>query len=171
MTRLRKLMLDELQRRNYAKSTVRSYIHAIQDFARYFGRSPERLGPEQIRQYQVHLFQDCKLSPGTIQSRTSALRFLFVKTLRRTYLPDDIPVPKRQRRMPRSTTTLRSGLPRQSSAFFEVLWPRRGTLCVKASDGISPHRWIAPISRKFDFSRTSRAIGILMWLPLLQPSQ
>ena len=100
MTRLRKLMLDELQRRNYAKSTVRSYIHAIQDFAKYFGRSPERLGPEHIRQYQVHLFQDCKLSPGTIQSRTAALRFLFVKTLRRPYLPDDIPVPKRQRRMP-----------------------------------------------------------------------
>ena len=72
----------------------------------------------------------------------------------------------------RSMTTLRSGLPRQSSAFFEALWPRRGTRCVKASDGISPHRSIAPISRKFDFSRTSRAeCGILMWLPLLQPSQ
>ncbi len=76
-------MLDELQRRNYAKSTVRSYIHAVEDFAKYFRRSPERLGPEHIRQYQVHLFQDCKLSPGTIHSRTSALRFLFVKTLRR----------------------------------------------------------------------------------------
>ncbi len=100
MTRLRKLVLDELQRRNYAQNTVRAYIHAIEDFAKYFHRSPDRLGPEHIREYQVHLFRDCKLSPGTIEGRTAALRFLFVKTLRRPYLPDHIPFPKRQRRMP-----------------------------------------------------------------------
>ena len=93
-------MLDELQRRNYAQNTVRAYIHAIEDFVRYFHRSPDRLGPEHIREYQVHLFRDCKLSPGTIEGRTAALRFLFVKTLRRPYLPDHIPFPKRQRRMP-----------------------------------------------------------------------
>src|ERR1035438_4667924 len=55
---------------------------------------------EHIREYQVHLFRDCKLSAGTIEGRTAALRFLFVKTLRRPYLPDHIPFPKRQRRMP-----------------------------------------------------------------------
>ena len=76
MTRLRKLMLDELQRRNYAQNTVRAYIHAIEDFAKYFHRSPDRLGPEHIREYQVHLFRDCKLSPATIEGRTAALRFL-----------------------------------------------------------------------------------------------
>jgi site-specific recombinase XerD len=86
VTRLRKLMLDELQRRNYAQNTVRAYIHAIEDFAKYFHRSPDRLGPEHIREYQVHLFRDCKLSAGTIEGRTAALRFLFVKTLRRPYL-------------------------------------------------------------------------------------
>ena len=100
MTRLRKLMPDELQRRNYAQNTVRAYIHAIEDFAKYFHRSPDRLGPEHIREYQVHLFRDCKLSAGTIEGRTAALRFLFVKTLKRPYLPDHIPFPKRQRRMP-----------------------------------------------------------------------
>jgi site-specific recombinase XerD len=93
-------MLDELQRRNYAQNTVRAYIHAIEDFAKYFHRSPDRLGPEHIREYQVHLFRDCKLSAGTIEARTAALRFLFVKILRRPYLPDHIPFPKRQRRMP-----------------------------------------------------------------------
>src|SRR2546426_680175 len=93
-------MLDELQRRNYAQNTVRAYIHAIEDFAKYFHRSPDHLGPEHIREYQVHLFRDCKLSAGTIEGRTAALRFLFVKTLRRPYLPDHIPFPKRQRRMP-----------------------------------------------------------------------
>ncbi len=100
MTHLRQLMLDELQRRNYAQNTVRAYIHAVEDFAKYFHRSPGRLGLKHIREYQVHLFRDCKLSPGTIEGRTAALRFLFVKTLRRPYLPDHIPFPKRQRRMP-----------------------------------------------------------------------
>src|SRR5277367_1371099 len=93
-------MLDELQRRNYSQSTVRSYIYAVEDFAKYFHSSPERLGPEHIRQYQAYLFRERKLSAGTIEGRTAALRFLFVKTLRRPYLPDHIPFPKRRRRMP-----------------------------------------------------------------------
>ena len=100
MTHLRQLMLDELQRRNYSPNTVRSYIHAVEDFAQYFHRSPERLGPDHIREYQVHLFRDRKLSPGTVEGRAAALRFLFVKTLRRAYLPDHIPFPKRQQRLP-----------------------------------------------------------------------
>jgi len=93
-------MLDELQRRNYSQSTIRSYIYAVEDFAKYFHRSPERLGPDHIRQYQAYLFRERKLSAGTIEGRTAALRFLFVKTLRRPYLPDHIPFPKRQRRLP-----------------------------------------------------------------------
>lgn len=100
MTQLRQMMLDELQRRNYSPNTVRTYIHAIEDFARYFGRSPYRLGPEHIRQYQVHLFRERKLSAGTVEGRTAALRFLFVKTLKRPYIHDQIPFPKRQRPLP-----------------------------------------------------------------------
>ncbi len=100
MTHLRQRMLDELQRRNYSQSTARCYIHAVEDFAKHFHRSPERLGPEHIRQYQAYLFRERKLSAGTIEGRTAALRFLFVKTLRRPYLPDHIPFPKRQRRLP-----------------------------------------------------------------------
>jgi site-specific recombinase XerD len=88
------------QRRNYAQSTVRSYIHSIEDFVRYFGKSPDQLGPEQIRDYQVHLFRDRKLSAGTVEGRGAALRFLYVKTLRRPYLQEDIPFPKRSRRLP-----------------------------------------------------------------------
>ena len=75
MTHLRQLMLDELQRRNYSPNTVRCYIHAVEDFSKYFHRSPERLGPRHIREYQVHLFRDRKLSPGTIQSRVRLCGF------------------------------------------------------------------------------------------------
>jgi hypothetical protein len=57
-------------------------------FREVLHRSPERLGPEHIRQYQAYLFRERKLSAGTIEGRTAALRFLFVKTLRRSYLPD-----------------------------------------------------------------------------------
>jgi integrase/recombinase XerD len=100
VTQLKKKMLDELQRRNYAQNTVRTYIKAVEEFARFFGKPPDQLGPEQIRNYQVHLFRDRKLAPGTVEQRGAALRFLFVKTLRRPYLPEDIPFPKRPRRLP-----------------------------------------------------------------------
>jgi integrase/recombinase XerD len=100
VTHLRQLMLDELQRRNSSPSTTRCCIHAVEDFSKYFHRSPERLGPSHIREYQVHLFRDRKLSPGTIQSRCAALRFLFVKTLRRPYLLDENPFSKRPRKLP-----------------------------------------------------------------------
>jgi hypothetical protein len=93
VTHLRQLMLDELQRRNYSQSTASSYIFAVEDFAKYFHRSPERLGREHIRQHQAYLFRERKLSHGTIEGRTAALRFLFIKTLRRPYLPDHIPFP------------------------------------------------------------------------------
>jgi len=47
---------------------VRSYIHAVEDLAKYFRRLPDRLGPNHIREYQVQLFRDCKLSAGSISS-------------------------------------------------------------------------------------------------------
>jgi site-specific recombinase XerD len=100
VTHLRQLMLDELERRNYSPNTVRSYLHAVEEFARHFGRSPEQLGSDHVREYQVHLFRDRKLSARTIAGQTAALRFLFVKTLRRPYLPDALPFPKHSRRLP-----------------------------------------------------------------------
>ena len=100
MTHLRQLMLDELERRNYSPNTVRSYLHAVEEFARHFRRSPEQLGPDHIREYQVHLFRDRKLSARTVAGQTAALRFLYVKTLRRSYLPDEIPFPKHSTRLP-----------------------------------------------------------------------
>ncbi len=100
MTRLRKMMLEELQRRNYSQETTRAYLRAVEAFAKHFHRSPEQLGPEHIRQYQAHLFNVRKLAPKSVQQRTAALRFLFVKTLKRTYMLEHIPFPKVPLRLP-----------------------------------------------------------------------
>src|SRR5215470_18892915 len=85
MTQLRKRMLEELQRRNYSPNTIRPYLYAVEDFARYFGKTPDKLSQEHLRQYQLHLVNDCKLTIGTIVGRLSAIRFFFVKVLRRPY--------------------------------------------------------------------------------------
>src|ERR1700730_15764638 len=93
-------MLDEIQRRNYSHRTARTYVRIVRDFAEYFHQPPDKLGPEQIRQYQAHLFQAKKLAPATVSQYVSALRFLFVKTLRRHFLAEYIPFPKSHKRLP-----------------------------------------------------------------------
>ena len=100
MTRLRKMMLEELQRRNYAQTTVEAYTHALREFAQYFHRPPDQLGPEHIRQFQLYLLRDRKLAANTVKQRVAAVRFFFVRTLKRRYLREDIPYPKAPRRLP-----------------------------------------------------------------------
>jgi integrase/recombinase XerD len=100
VTQLRKKMLEELQRRNYSHRTAKTYVRIVRDFAEYFHQPPDKLGPEQIRQYQAHLFQTKKLTPATVSQYVSALRFLFVKTLHRHFLAEYIPFPKSRKRLP-----------------------------------------------------------------------
>ena len=64
MTRLRKIMLEELQRRNYSQHTTRCYIRTVEDFARRFNCSPDRLGPRHIREYQAELFHVAEVVIG-----------------------------------------------------------------------------------------------------------
>jgi site-specific recombinase XerD len=94
MTRLRKIMLEELQRRNFSGATIRSYIGAVERFSRFFGKPPDKLGPEHIRQWQAHLLHKRGLAPGTVVAQVAALRFFFVRTLKRRFPPDSIPYPK-----------------------------------------------------------------------------
>jgi len=100
VTQLRQKMLEELRRRNYSHRTAKAYIRIVREFAEYFHQPPDKLGPEQIRQYQAHLFQAKKLAPATVSQYVSALRFLFVKTLRRHFLAEHIPFPKAHKRLP-----------------------------------------------------------------------
>ena len=101
MTPLRQRMLHELQRRNYSPSTIRSYLGAVQQFAEHFHCSPEQLGPEQLRRYQIFLLQEKKLEPSTVEVRISALRFLYKRTLKRRDLAfDDLIFPKVPQKLP-----------------------------------------------------------------------
>ena len=100
MTRLRTMMLEELERRNYSPRTTECYLSAVEDFTRYFRRSPDRLGPQHIREYQAHLFSQRKLDPNTVAQRLAALRFFFIKTLKRPWSVAETPYPKKVRRLP-----------------------------------------------------------------------
>ena len=83
MTPLRQRMLYELQRRNYSPSTIRGYLGAVRQFAEHFHCSPDQLGPEHLRRYQVFLLQEKRLEPSSVKIRISALRFLYKRTLKR----------------------------------------------------------------------------------------
>jgi len=100
MTRLRQMMLEELQRRNYSPGTIRCYLRAVADFARYFHRSPDQLRPQHIREYQAYLFRERKLDPSTVTQKLAALRFLFIKTLRKPWSVAETPYPKPVRHLP-----------------------------------------------------------------------
>jgi len=100
VTHLRKMMLEELQRRNYSQHTTRYYIRTVEDFARRFNLPPDRLGPRHIREYQAELFQKRKLSAGTVTNRLAALRFFYIKTLKKAWSIAETPYPKKTHRLP-----------------------------------------------------------------------
>jgi len=93
-------MLEELQRRNYSEETIRHYICFVEQYARYFGKSPEKLGLEHLRTYQAHLLKTRKLSPGTVEHHVAGLRFLYVSTLKRYEFREFIPYPRVRKKLP-----------------------------------------------------------------------
>lgn len=100
MTRLRKMMLEELQRRNYAETTINSYIRIVEDFSRRFQCPPDRLGPRHIREYQAELFKKRKLAAGTVTVYLAALRFFYSKTLKKGWSIAETPYPKIPEHLP-----------------------------------------------------------------------
>jgi len=100
MTPLRQRMLEDMEIRNLSVNTQRSYLQQVSSFARYFQRSPETLGPEEIRTYQVHLTTERKLAPGSLCIIASALRFLYKVTLKRAWVDAAIPLPKKPFKLP-----------------------------------------------------------------------
>ena len=100
MTHLRQIMLEELERRNYAPGTIRCYIRTVEHYARHFHRSPDQLGPEHIRQYQALMFRKWKLAPNTVSQRLAALRFFYIQVLKQGWSVAETPYPKKVLHLP-----------------------------------------------------------------------
>jgi integrase/recombinase XerD len=101
MTSLRQRFIEDMQIRNLAVNTQGSYVQQVSLFARYFKQSPEQLGPEQIRAYQLYLTKERKLATSSILMAISALRFLYRVTLKKDWtFADIIPAPKKPQTLP-----------------------------------------------------------------------
>jgi integrase/recombinase XerD len=101
MTPLRRRMLEDMQIRNLSENTQSTYLLQVALFARHFGKSPQLLGAEDIRTYQIYLTKEKQLAPSSIIIATAALRFLYNVTLKRNWnLEQIIPTPKRPHRLP-----------------------------------------------------------------------
>src|SRR5436309_15263156 len=101
MTPLRERMTEDMQLRNLALNTQLSYVKQVSLFARYFNKSPEELGPEDIRAYQVYLTNERKLAPGSVLIAVAALRFLYKVSLKKDWAFDEvIPAPKKPQKLP-----------------------------------------------------------------------
>jgi integrase/recombinase XerD len=100
VTHLRQIMLEELERRNYAPGTIRCYIRTVEHFSRHFHRSPDQLGPEHIRRYQAVMFHQWKLAPNTVSQRLAALRFFYIQVLKNSWSVAETPYPKKVLHLP-----------------------------------------------------------------------
>ena len=100
MTPLRQRMIEDMQLRNFAPGTQRSYIHYVAEYARYFGRSPELLDAEAIHQYLVYLLNEKKLTPESANCCVSALKFLYMTTLEMPWTTEYFPRAKRPAKLP-----------------------------------------------------------------------
>lgn len=101
MSPLRQRMTEDMQVRNLSPHTQTSYVQQVSLFARHFDKSPEALGPEEIRSYQVYLTNVKKLAAGSILIAVAALRFLYRVTLKKDWtFEDSIPAPKKPQTLP-----------------------------------------------------------------------
>lgn len=129
-------MLEDMQIRNFARNTQETYLLQVALFARYFNKSPELLGPEQIREYQIYLTNQKQLSPGSVVIATAALRFLYRVTLRTDWDVDQaIPIPKRPETLPVVLS------PQEVQQFLSCVSPHRArtvlTVCYAAGLRVS----------------------------------
>lgn len=101
MTPLRRRMLEDMQVRNLSPNTQKTYLLQVALFARHFSQSPNLLGQEQIRRYQVYLTNEKRLSPKSVLIATAALRFLYGITLKKSWdVEIAIPLPKKPQTLP-----------------------------------------------------------------------
>jgi site-specific recombinase XerD len=93
-------MIDDMQIRNLSAHTQRAYVSKVFGFACHFRKSPEHLGPTEIRMYLIHLTQERCLSTSTIIVTVSALRFFYGVSLKRPWAVEDIPTSRKAKKLP-----------------------------------------------------------------------
>jgi integrase/recombinase XerD len=96
---LRRRMIEDMTVRNLSPTTRASYIRNVKRFSQHFGRSPDRLGLEDVRAYQVHLVSQ-EIAWATLNQVVSSLRFFFGVTLGRKDLPERIAYARRPKTLP-----------------------------------------------------------------------
>ena len=125
MSPLRQRFIDDMRLRNLSPRTIEAYVFAVQKFSRHFGKSPEVLGPDDIRQYQLRLI-DTKASWSQFNQAVCALRFLYNVTLQRPHVIEHLPFAKRPRILPDVLTReevarlLAAALPGRDRTILEV---------------------------------------------------
>ncbi len=100
MTKLRQRMLEDLSIRNYAPATVKCYVRSVAEFAGYFNKPPDQLGPEEIRRWQLYLLNEKRVKQATYIQAVCALRFFYRNTLNRRIDIDRIPLPRYEKKLP-----------------------------------------------------------------------
>ncbi len=93
-------MADDMQLRNYSPSTIDSYTFHVDKFCQYFGKTADQLGPEQIRQFQLYLVKEKKVSWSSFNQAVCGLRFLYQTTLGKKWTVKHIPFGKRPKKLP-----------------------------------------------------------------------
>ena len=100
MTALRQRMLEDLQIRNYAPTTVDCYVRSVAEFAKHFKRSPDQLGPEEVRAWQLFLVREKKVKISSYIQAVCGLRFFYTNTLNRKIEIERIPLPRYEKKLP-----------------------------------------------------------------------
>ncbi|RLB28806.1 MAG: integrase [Deltaproteobacteria bacterium] len=100
MSPLRQRMIEDMQIRNFSPHTRHQYVTYVAAFAKHFGKSPDQIGLEEIRSYQLFLLQDKGVCPATLNVAVSALRFLYGVTLKQDWDIQMIPYAKKPKKLP-----------------------------------------------------------------------
>ena len=95
MTALRQRMLDDMRIRNFSPHTIDGYIRAVAQFANHFGKSPDLLGTEHVREYQLYLIKEKKVALSSLNVAVSGLKFFYNATLGREWNDNAIRYPKK----------------------------------------------------------------------------
>jgi site-specific recombinase XerD len=131
-------MIEDMTVRNFAPNTQESYLSQVRLFARHFDKSPEQLGPEEIRAYQIYWAEERKVSVGTRIVAVSALRFFYAIALQRDWTVPLIPTPKKDHRLPviLSPHGVRQWLRAAPSFSYHVIFSTRYGTGMRVSEAV-----------------------------------